>query len=292
MRARIVAFAPVLFVFLWSTGFIGTKLGIPYAEPLTFLLLRFSIASALLFALVPILKEPLIRHSKQLAHAAVVGVLLHGFYLGGVFSAIDRGVDAGFSALVVGLQPLFTVLLAAIWLKESITGRKFLGIMLGLLGVLVVVFDRGLSVQGLDSIGFALCLFALFGITIATLYQKRFCADIPMVSGAAVQYLAVSVLLLPLSLLLEEGSIQWAPTFLFALGWLVIVLSLGAVLLLMYLLRQGEAGNVASLFYLVPPIVAVEAWLLFDEQLSAVAVFGFALCAVGVALVVRHTPTS
>ncbi len=284
-----MAYAPWLFVFLWSTGFIGTKLGIPFAAPLTFLCVRLSIASALLFVLVPLLKEPWIRSASHVAHAAIVGILLHGFYLGGVFIAIDRGVDAGFSALVVGLQPLCTVLLASVWLKESITRRKLIGILLGLLGVTVVVFDRGLSVQGLDSAGFVFCLLALFGITTATLYQKRFCTDIPMVCGAAVQYLAVSAVLLPLSLLFEDNHIQWTPTFLFALSWLILVLSLGAVLLLMLLLRQGEAGNVASLFYLVPPIVAVESWLLFGETLSAVSALGFVLCAAGVALVVRQS---
>lgn len=283
-----MAYAPWLFVFLWSTGFIGTKLGIPYAEPLTFLFVRFLGASILLLVLVPVFKEPWIRRWSHLGHASVVGVLLHGFYLGGVFIAIDRGVDAGFSALVVGLQPLCTVLLAALWLKESITQRKLLGILLGLMGVMVVVFDRGFSVQGLDKIGFAFCLFALLGITTATLYQKRFCADIPMVSGAAVQYLAVALVVLPLALRFEDNHIQWAPTFLFALSWLVLVLSLGAVLLLMLLLRHGEAGNVASLFYLVPPIVAVEAWLLFEEALSVIAILGFVMCALGVALVVRQ----
>jgi len=288
MKRHYMNFAPVLFVFLWSTGFIGTKLGIPYAEPLTFLFVRFFIASTLLLLLVPILKEPWIRNGWHMAHSAVVGVLLHGCYLGGVFIAIDRGVDAGFSSLVVGLQPLFTVLLASVWLNESITQRKMLGIILGLLGVLVVVVDRGFSVQGLDGIGFAFCLLALMGITTATLYQKRYCADIPMVSGAAVQYLAVAIVVLPMALVIENNHIQWTPTFIFALGWLVIVLSMGAVLLLMLLLRRGEAGNVASYFYLVPPVVAVEAWLLFDEQLTPIAMMGFVLCALGVALVVRQ----
>jgi len=288
MKIHYTAVAPVLFVFLWSTGFIGTKLGIPYAEPLTFLTVRLSIASVLLFVLVPLLKEPWIGSGINIVHASVVGVLLHGCYLGGVFIAIDRGVDAGFSALVVGLQPLCTVLFAFVLLNESLTGRKLMGILLGLLGVVIVTADRGLSVAGLDGVGFAFCLLALVGITAATLYQKRFGSDVPMISGAAVQYLAVSVVLLPLALIFENNTIQWTATFVFALSWLIIVLSLGAVLLLMFLLRKGEAGNVASLFYLVPPIVAVEAWALFDEKLTTVGMVGFVLCAAGVALVVRQ----
>ncbi len=283
--------APVLFVFLWSTGFIGSKFGAPYAEPLTFLFVRFVIAAVLLSLLVPLFKEPWLQTWSQVWHAAVVGVLLHGFYLGGVFIAIDRGVDAGFSALIVGLQPLLTVMLAALWLREVITRSKMMGIVAGLVGVVLVLADSGLSVTGLknlDSIGLVFCLFALIGITLGTLYQKRFCHDIPLVSGAVVQYAAVALVLFPLTKLFETQTLVWSPTFVFALMWLVIVLSLGAVLLLMQLLRRGEAGQVASLFYLVPPIVALEAWLLFDERLTLIGVCGFILCAAGVALVVRE----
>jgi len=194
---------------------------------------------------------------------------------------------AGFSALIVGLQPLVTVLLASVWLNESITAQKLSGLAAGLLGVVLVLLDRGIGIQGIDVIGWFFCFFALMGITLGTLYQKRYCASIPLVSGAAVQYVAVSLALFPLTFMFESRSLEWTPTFIFALGWLVLVLSLGAVLLLMYLLRHGEAGQVASLFYLVPPIVALEAWLLFGEQLSALAIAGFVLCAMGVALVVQ-----
>jgi len=278
------ALAPWLFVFLWSTGFIGSKLGAPYAEPLTFLFIRFVLAALLLVALVPILKEVWPNSLSQVMHASVVGVLLHGCYLGAVFIAIDRGVDAGFTALVVGAQPLLTVALAALWLNEAVNGRKLVGIAAGLAGISLVIIDRGISVQGVDTTGLLFCTIALIGITVGTLYQKRFCAAIPLVSGAAVQYVAVAVVLLPIALVFETQTITWAPTFIFALTWLVLVLSLGAVLLLMHLLSRGEAGQVASLFYLVPPVVAVQAWVLFDEQLTSLALIGFVSCAVGVAV--------
>jgi len=282
--------APWVFVFLWSTGFIGSKLGAPYAEPLTFLCVRFAIAAVILTALVPVLKEAWPKSKAQWLHAAVVGILLHGVYLGGVFIAIDRGVDAGLSALIVGLQPCVTVVLAALWLKESVTVGKTLGIIAGLTGVSLVVFDKGLGLQGIDFPGVLFCIAALFGITVGTLYQKRYCTSVPMLSGAVAQYAAVAALLFPLTFMFETRTIVWAPQFIFALLWLILILSLGAVLLLMYLLKHGEAGKVASLFYLVPPLVAVEAWVLFNERLSLVAVAGFVCCVVGVALVVRDGP--
>jgi len=226
-----------------------------------------------------------------IVHASVVGVLLHGCYLGGVFVAIDRGVDAGFSALVVGLQPLATVALAAVILREVITVRKTIGVLCGLFGVCLVLYDRGIGVHGVDAYGLLFCIGSLLGITLGTLYQKRFCGDVPALSGAAVQYIAAVAVLLPLTFVFETRSLHWTPTFIFAMGWLVLVLSLGAVLLLMYLIRQGEAGQVASYFYMVPPLVAFEAWLLFDEQLSVLAVAGFGACALGVALIVRSART-
>lgn len=290
---------PWLFVFLWSTGFIGSKLGAPYAEPLTFLCVRFAIAAVLLAMLVPLFKESWIRSWRQTGHAAVVGLLLHGLYLGGVFIAIDRGVNASFSALIVGLQPLLTVLLAALWLKESLSALKLVGVTLGLIGVALVIYDPGSiitdpaavsntsDVTSFDTVGILFCLFALVGITVGTLYQKRYCGQIPLVSGAVVQYAAVAIVLYPLTVAFEHEPLQWSATFIFAMVWLVVVLSLGAVLLLMRLLRDGEAGQVASLFYLVPPLVAVEAWLLFNEQIGWVGVAGFVFCAAGVATVTK-----
>ncbi len=278
----------VLFVFLWSTGFIGSKYGVAFAEPLTLLSIRFIIAAIVLSALVPVLQEPWPSTGSHFFHATVVGVLLHGVYLGGVFIAIHRGVDAGFSALVVGLQPLLTVLIAALWLRESITRVKLLGVLAGLAGITLVLVDRDVAfeaVHSVDALGLLFCVMALLGITLGTLYQKRFCSDVPLVSGAVVQYASAALVAYPMSRAFETQVINWTPTFIAALAWLVVVLSIGAVLLLMKLLQRGEAGQVASLFYLVPPLVAIEAWILFDERLTAIGVCGFVLCAVGVALV-------
>ncbi len=280
---------PLLFVFLWSTGFIGAKYGLPYAEPFTFLFVRMAIASSLLFIIAQVLREPWPTRLADYGHVAVVGILIHGVYLGGVFYAISIGLNAGISALIVSLQPLITVILAAWFLAESITPLKIAGITAGLAGVLIVVFDRGLNFSNTVPAGLTACVFSLLAISAGTVYQKRYCGSVALLPAVCIQFTANTVLLVILATQLETMQIHWTGDFLFALAWLVVVLSLGAVLLLMWLIQRGNAGQVASLFYLVPPFAAVEAWLLFDESLSRVALAGMAMCVVGVAMVVRAT---
>ena len=289
-------FVPLLFVSLWSTGFIGAKFGLPAAEPFTFLGVRMVAAVFLLTILIPFLSVRWPSRTLDYAHIAVVGLLIHGIYLGGVFSAIYRGVDSGLSAVIVGLQPLVTVLLSTLWLGERLGLMKMLGMLIGFVGITVIVGDRGIGIDGIDTLGFWLCVASLIAISTGTIYQKRFCAQFDLLPGVLVQYLAAGMFYWLLAFLLEQRDIFWTPRFLFALGWLVLVLSLGAVFLLMWLIRNGEAGRVASLFYLVPPFVAVEAWLLFDESLSWVSITGILLCVTGVAIVMRTpekpTPSS
>lgn len=286
-RLFIRYFVPLLFVSLWSTGFIGAKFGLPAAEPFTFLGVRMLAAVFLLTILVPFLPARWPRRIMDYVHIAVVGLLIHGIYLGGVFSAIYRGVDSGLSAVIVGLQPLVTVLLSTLWLGERLGLVKMLGTLTGFLGITIIVGDRGIGIDGIDALGFWLCVASLFAISTGTIYQKRFCAQFDLLPGVLVQYLAAGMFYWLLAFLLEQRDILWTPRFLFALGWLVLVLSLGAVFLLMWLIRNGEAGRVASLFYLVPPFVAVEAWLLFDERLSWASIAGILLCVTGVAIVMR-----
>jgi drug/metabolite transporter (DMT)-like permease len=286
-RPPIAAVAPWLFVLLWSTGFIGARFGLPYIEPFTFLAIRFAIAASLLALIALALRSPWPRPA-QLGHIAVAGLLLHAGYLGGVFFAVDRGMTAGMSALIVSLQPVLTALLARRTLGERISGRQWSGLALGLLGVALVVGEK-LSADGAAIVTPATltaCLVALVSTTLGTLYQKRHGATMPLLSGTALQYVAAGALLLPMALLFETQAIVWAPQLLFALAWLVLVLSLGAILLLMLLLRLSSASRVASLFYLVPPATAVEAFLLFGERLGPQALIGLALASLGVALVV------
>lgn len=279
---------PALFVLLWSTGFVGAKYGLPYAEPFTFLGLRLVLATLLLAGLAVALRSARMPHRSQYGHAAVVGVFLHAGYLGGVFTAISLGIPAGVSAVVVSLQPVLTAVLASRVLDEQLVARQWLGLVLGVGGVALVV-GPGIAASGSDALsvgGLAACLVALASGTTATLYQKRHGDGIPLVWGTAVQYAAASTLLLALAVTTESMRIDWTPEFVGALVWLVLVLSLGAVLLLLLLLRRGTASGVSSLLYLVPPAVAVEAFLLFGERLSPPALAGVAVTAVGVALVV------
>lgn len=287
-RPGLAAFAPWIFVLLWSTGFIGARFGLPYIEPFTFLLIRFIIAAGLLGAIGLALRGPWPTRAGA-GHSAVVGLLLHGGYLGGVFLAIDRGMPAGVSALIVSLQPILTALIAQATLGERVSARQWAGLALGLAGVVLVVGER-LQASGLPDGGSLLTMAAALGAlvctTLGTLYQKRYGAGIPLVGGTLAQYVAAAALMLPLSLALETREIEWAPELLFAMAWLVLVLSLGAILLLMFIIRRSSASRTASLFYLVPPATALEAYLLFGERFGLIALAGMALASLGVALVV------
>ena len=276
---------PALFVLLWSTGFVGAKYGLPDAEPFTFLALRLLIAGGLL-ALAAVATRTRIDRVHA-ARAAVSGLLLHAVYLGGVFWAIAHGTPAGVSAVVVSLQPVLVAALARPLLGERLGRRQWAGLALGITGVVLVVGPHLGSTVPLA--GLVSCLVALAGGTTGTLWQKRYGDGIPLLWGTFVQYAAATVVLAVASLAVEHQRITWSPRFVGALAWLVVALSLGAVLLLLLLLRRGTASSVSSLLYLVPPATALEAWLLFDEQLAPLSVVGVGVTALGVALAVTRS---
>jgi drug/metabolite transporter (DMT)-like permease len=277
---------PALFVVLWSTGFLGARLGLPHAGPLTFLALRFGLAAGLLALVALATRAPWPRRPAEVGHYAVAGLLVHAVYLGGVFVGISLGVEAGVSALIVGLQPLLTAALAGTLLGERVAPRQWAGLGLGLLGV-ALVLARKLGQGPGDALGGLACIAALLGITAGTFYQKRFCAGMDLRSGGAVQFAAASLATALPALLFDDTHIDWTGEFIFALLWLVLPLSLGAVSLLYVLIRRGAASRVASLFFLVPPCTALIAWPLFGETLGPVALVGMALTAAGVALASR-----
>jgi drug/metabolite transporter (DMT)-like permease len=281
-------FAPVLFVCLWATGFIGGKLGLPYAEPLTFLLLRFIAVLVILIPLSLILKAPWPKEFKEWKHTAIAGLLVHGGYLGGVFGAIHHGMQAGVIALIVGLQPVLTAILAAGWMGDKVTLRQWVGLALGFLGVAVVVSGKlGLGTMNIYSM--MLAVMALISITAGTLYQKQYCGNIHLLSGTAIQYTACMAVYLILAPTLENMDVQWTGKFVFALSWLVVVLSIISILLLYFLIRRGAATQVTSLFYMVPPTTAIMAWLIFGESFTGTGLVGMLICAVGVSLVSMST---
>jgi drug/metabolite transporter (DMT)-like permease len=275
--------APALFVFLWSTGFISAKLGLPHIEPMTFLTLRFAVVALgfLVLALWLGLRWP---RPMAVLHQLVVGLLLHAVYLGGVFVAIDQGVEAGAAALIVGLQPLLVASVAAPLLRETVGWRQWLGLGLGILGVALVVAEKLEGGMGTVT-GVVFATAALFGITLGTLYQKRYAQGVDIRIGNVFQFAAAALATGIGSLAFESRVIDWQPALVVALFWSIIVLSFGAVSLLLWLIAKGAASRVSSLFFLVPPTTALMAWLLFDERLPPLAMVGMVVAVLGVALV-------
>jgi len=276
---------PGLFVLLWSTGFVSAKFGLPYAEPLTFLLLRFALVLALMLPLALAMRAGWPRSLTQVGHVAVVGVLMQGGYLGGVFCSIHLGMSAGVSALIVGIQPILTAFASAPLFGERLRMRQWSGLVLGFGGVLLVVLGRS-ALSGITPATLALSVLALLSITAGTLYQKRYCGSVDLRTGSVIQFCAAGTVLLPLALTFETMQVHWTAEFVFTLAWLVLVLSIGAISLLYVLIRSGGATKVASLFYLVPPTTALMAYAMFGEKLTVTAMAGMALAAIGVALVV------
>lgn len=280
---------PLLFVAVWSTGFIGAKFGLPDAEPLTFLSWRYAAVLVLMLPVVLVLRAPWPGSLRACGHIAVTGLLVHGVYLGGVFTAISHGLPAGITALVVGLQPLVTALGARAFLGERIDRLQWLGLSLGFIGVGLVVAQKIAAVPGGALVTMLLpAMLALLGITAGTLYQKRFCPSFDLRTGSIIQFVPSLIVTAALAAATETMQVTWSGQFVFALAWLVLVLSLGAVSLLNVLIRRGSAVHVASLFYLTPPATALIAWGLFGETLSVLAMAGMALVAVGVWLARRR----
>jgi drug/metabolite transporter (DMT)-like permease len=279
---------PLFFVFLWSTGFIAAKYGLPYAPPLSFLIVRCLGAVLVLLPMVLVSGAPWPRG--RILHVAVAGLLLQAGYLGGVWSAIKIGMPAGLSALIVGLQPILTAFAAPL-VGERVTPRQWLGLLLGLGGVGLVVYAK-ISLNGLAPGAIALCLLALLSITCGTLYQKRFCPRFDLRTGTLIQFVASALLLLPFAVALEGfgpmlSNVHWTPQFVGALLWSILALSIGAIFLLFRLISRNDATRVTSLLYLTPPTTAVMAWLMFGEALSLLGLVGMVVAVAGVAFVVK-----
>jgi drug/metabolite transporter (DMT)-like permease len=280
---------PPLFVLLWATGFIGARYAMPWAEPFTFLAARFGIAFLLLGIVLLVWLTPKVDRRAAL-HATLAGMLMHGVYLGGVFWAIHRGMPAGISALIVGLQPLITALLAGRLLGEKILPRHWLGLGLGFVGVVIVLAPKFANVGGVTPATLAAAVLAVAAMSLGTIVQKRFGGATDPVSSATFQYLGATVLMALGAFTLETREVTINGELIFATVWLVLVLSIGAIFLLMYMIRRGEMSKVASLFYLVPAVTAVIAWVLFDEQLTYVQIAGMALTTFGVGLATAQAP--
>jgi drug/metabolite transporter (DMT)-like permease len=275
---------PLFFVCLWSTGFIVAKFGLPYAPPLTFLLLRFTGVLVLLLPAVLLMKAP---WPDRPLHVAVAGILLQACYLSGVWCAIKLGMPAGLSALIVGMQPILTAFAAPL-IGERVRPGQWMGLGFGLAGVALVVYAK-ISLVGLSWQAIALCVGALLTITVGTLYQKHFCPSFDLRTGTVIQFGASVAVVLPFAFWLEDvHSVQWTPNFIGALAWSVLALSIGAIFLLFTLIRRGNATQVTSLLYLTPPTTALMAWLAFGEAFNWLGLAGMVLAVVGVIFVVKN----
>jgi drug/metabolite transporter (DMT)-like permease len=281
-----LVFAPASFVILWSTGFIGMRLGIPYAEPFTFMAVRMAIVVVILLAAAVVFRAPWPQSRAEVFHAAVAGLLVHATYLSGVLYAISLKLPLAFTALIAGLQPILTGVVASVILGERLRLINWLGMLLGSIGVLMAVSPT-LARGELGTPALSCAAVALIGITAGTVYQKRFCSGMDLRTGGVIQFSATGLVLFGCAVAFETRIIQWTPQFVVALGWLALVLSIGAISLLYVMIRHGATACVASLFFLTPSVTAIMAYLLFGEALSAWAIGGLAVAALGVALVTR-----
>jgi drug/metabolite transporter (DMT)-like permease len=280
--------APPLFVVIWATGFVVARLVAPHADPLAFVTLRFGLAALVLAAVAVIAGARWPATASGWRDGLVAGVLLHGAYLGGVFWAVKHGLPAGISALVAGLQPLATGMLVGPLLGEAVSRRRWVGILTGFAGALLVVAPKIGVAGGLPAVPLGICVLGMLSITLGTVWQKRTGASVDLRTNAVVQYLGAAAFTLPIALATETGRFDvGAPEFWIALLWTVFAMSIGAVGLLLLLIRRGAVAKVAALLYLVPPVAAVMAYWLFGEALSPIQIVGMALAAVGVAIASR-----
>jgi drug/metabolite transporter (DMT)-like permease len=283
-----IALAPGLFVVLWATGFVVAKLSAGHVEPLTFLSIRFPIAG-LLFAGFALYQRAPWPGARLAFHASVAGALLHGGYLGPVYWVVAHGMPAGVSALIVGLQPLMTSILAAFIVGESIARRHWLGLVVGIIGVGLVVWPKIAigAIDGITPLTTALNIFGAFSMSLGTVYQKRFATGLHMATGGFWQYVGATAVVLVSAARLENFDFDGSINAWFALAWSVVVLSLLAITLLMLLIRHGDVSRVSGLIFLVPAVSACMAYVLFDETLVPLQILGMAVCA-GAVFIVTH----
>ncbi len=292
MPLKLQKYAPALFVFLWSTGFVGAKYIVPYADPFTFLTIRYLIASAILIAIAAILKQPLRLSRDQVKASVAVGMLLHVIYIGGVFYAVSLGVSAGISAVIVSIQPVLVSILAVPLLGERIRWIQVVGLILGVAGIALLLLPKvfqGDYSSSISEVGIIICVIALLGTSAGYLVQKKLGGEIPFLTGTGLQYAVSAAAFALLSAFTEDQRVEWSPAFFFGLAWIVLMLSIASIVLLYGMLRAGSASKVSSLYYLVPPVAAIQAYFLFDEVIPPVGIVGMALAGLGVVLVMRQS---
>jgi len=284
---RLIAVAPWFFIIIWSSGFVVARYAFKDADALYFLAIRLLLATAILFSLTVVLKQPIRLSRRDLLSSLVIGIALHGLYLAGVWYAIELGAPSGLSSVITSMQPIVVSLLAVRLLSEPLTRGQLVGLLCGLSGVVLVVLPKLSKSGGFTSETLAFLFIALAGSTIATLLQKKIGHSIPLLIGTTYQFAIAGFGLLAISLIRGKTRFVITHTSIWAMAWAVLVTSIAAVLLLLWLLNRGSAAKVSSLLYLVPPMAVLQAFILFHEKVSREELLGIALTAAGVALVIR-----
>ena len=281
--------APALFVLLWSTGWVVAKYAGLFADPLTFLVLRYSAAVLLFYLVCRIAGVAWPKSRAAILHAIVSGMFLHGLYLGMVWWAIGQGVPAALSGIIAGLQPLMTGIAAALLVGEALTGGQRLGLVLGFAGIAIAVLPNVLALDSgsIPLHAVAINVLAMACVTVGTIYQKRFLREGDLRAVATLQYVGALIVTVPAALVLEDLRVDWGVELFAALAWSVLGISMGAVALLLYLIRRGDVSKAASLIYLVPPLAALEAALMFGERLTVPMIVGTIVVVIGVYLTNR-----
>jgi drug/metabolite transporter (DMT)-like permease len=291
LTAFFIRAAPLTFALFWSSGFMVAKYAAPDADPFTFLVVRFATSIVILASIAVASRAPWPASARDAGHSMVVGVLLHGGYLGGVWWAVAQGLPAGISGLITAAQPLLTALLAAPLLGERVTRRQWCGIVAGFIGIVLVLAPRLTAVDtaalGIVALPMIVNFGATVSVTLGTFYQKRFVAGADLRTGTCLQFIRALAVMAPLALATETLRFDVNATLLAALAWSVLVTSLAAIALLLLMIRHGELSRVAALIYLVPPLAVLQAFILFDETLGAVQIVGMGVTAAGVWLATR-----
>ena len=291
VRAWALASAPGVFVFIWSTGWIAARAAVIDSDPVTFLALRLALACVVFAVLVLAVRARWPRRPIDVAHAMISGVLLHALYLGGVWWAVGQGLPAGVSAVIAAAQPIMTAMLAPVLIAERINARQWAGIALGFVGIVIVLLPRLLTAAGADFTQLQLALLvnfaAMVSVTLGSFYQKRFISTGDLRTTAMLQYAGAAPVLVAAAWWLEPMRLTVSWTSVATMAWSVIALSLGAILLYLWLIREGAVSKSASLIYLVPAVAAIQAWALFGEQLTPVQIGGIVVTVAGVALATR-----
>jgi drug/metabolite transporter (DMT)-like permease len=276
---------PMLFILIWSSGYVVGKLALPFAGPFTLLVLRFGLAALVLLLVALVTRAPWPRQRAHYAHLVVVGLLVQALQFGGLYTGLKLGVSAGVSALIIGAMPLCTAFGAGVFLHERVGVRQWMGLIAGIAGVLLVA-GKGVA-WGTGAAGIGAVLLALAGITLGTLYQKKYCTGLDLRTGGCIQLAVATAVALPLALRLEGWQVAWTPTLILASGWLSVVNSIGAVSLLFLMMRRGDASRVASLFYLIPGTTVLMGFAILGERLGPLSIAGFAITAGAVYLCTR-----